>query len=392
MATFNSNYDWKLVQNGGRGLNQRRSNQQNRRMEQRQSNLFTNSFSMLSKTMQADQSSSSASQPQQGLPLQTFKPPPVVVDMEHNIRDVQTLLSSTNIRFRQMQTGTKVFTSSKDEYNQVLSSLKNGNFKFYTHRSKDDRQFKVFLYGLPKLSTAEILADLKTKNLEPTDLKEVLTKVSNDNNAAYSMLFKKSNLTLRDLKKVQYLCRTKVTWRQYNSKDQKNPTICWKCLMYGHGGDNCFRAQACMICASTEHIRANCPYDKEDTNFKCFNCVRNKKPSNHRANDKNCPSRADFLNIRQNIQNRNNRHGNLRTITPTTFASAVNNPMFNEQPSTNNTRPQSAASYADVVMNGDLYSIDELFKIFQTSLTKLRQCTTKDQQIAVVASLLQYAI
>lgn len=390
LATDNSRMEnWKLVYNNKDRRGQRRASQQTRRIEQRQSNLFANNFSAL-RTIEEPNQLAGQSQQTKPTPLIT-KPPPIVVDLQHNIKQVQDMLTSSSIRFKQMQTGTKIFPSSTEEHSQILSSLKEKDFRFYTHRSKDERRFKVFLYGLPKLQIKEIMEDLQSKNLIPTDLKEIVTKVSTDSNAAYSMLFKKSSVSLRDLKKVQFICRTRVSWRQYNAKTRNSPTICWKCLMYGHGGDNCFRPPACMICASNEHIRENCPNIKEETKFQCFNCIRNKRPANHRANDIQCPSRAEFLNIRQNMQNRNNRSGPTRyTNTPTDFSTAVFNPLFS-QPSSSNALPPKSVTYADVLKE-DLFSIEELFKIFQTSLTKLRQCTSKDQQIAVIASLLQYAV
>lgn len=239
------------------------------------------------------------------------------------------------------------------------------------------------MYGLPKLSIEEILDDLKSKNLIPSSLKEINTQVSNANKAAYSVVFKRSSVTLSDLKKVQFLCRTKVSWKRYLAKESNNPTFCWKCLMYGHGGDNCFRQIACMICASTDHVKADCPFDQEDTAVKCFNCIRNKKPSNHRANDKSCPSRAEYLLIRQNIQRKNQNRFSTSLQFQNNIPSSV--------PQNISTSPVQP-TYASVTANGQLYSISELFQIFQSSLNKLRQCTTKDQQIEVVAALLQHAI
>lgn len=163
--------------------------------------------------------------------------------------------------------------------------------------------------------------------------------------------------------------------------------------MYGHGGDNCNRKKACMICASVDHIKKDCPYNKaeNDVNVKCFNCTRANKPSNHRANAVNCPARAEYLAIRQNIQAQN-RHPRASPVLNTreNFSARMPKTFFHapaSTPSPVNGRP----SYAEVTSN-ELFSVKELFNIFQSSLSKLRQCTTKDQQIEVIASLLQYAI
>ena len=374
--------EW-LAAKGSR-VTKRRTNQTARRAENR--NQFFNSYRSLDNLMETEGAYALNLQH----PAKVVKPPPIIVDSNHNIRAIQKLLPSSNLRFKQMQIGTKIFVDTKNEYNNVISTLKSNNCEYYSHRAKDERQFKVFLYGLPKVSIDMIKSDLQDKNFTADDVKEVITKFTTEDNAAYAVLFQKSNVSLRDLKKVKYLCRTKVSWKQYKSKDRNNPTICWKCLMYGHGGDNCNRKMACMICASDQHIKRDCPYNKVESkvNVKCFNCVRANRPANHRANAVNCPSRAEYLVIRQNIQNKNRHIRDSSVLNIGENFTARMPQSFTRAPTPNeNGRPTYAA-----VAGNDLYSIEELFNIFQRSLSKLRQCTSKDQQLEVVASLLQYAI
>lgn len=289
-----------------------------------------------------------------------------------------------------MSTGTKFFASSKEEYDSILAKLKMDKTEFYTPRAKNDRQFKVFLYGLPLIAIEDISSDLQSCNLNPTEVKEIKTKYSNEDNAVYSVVFKKSSVTLRELKKIKFICRTKVQWKQYRRSNREHPTLCWKCLMYGHGGQNCFRSQACMICARTDHISKDCPYDEEAAAVKCFNCIKNKKPAAHRANDPKCPSRTEYLAIRANAQSRNSKLKQPQFSLEDDF-------HFYPLPGRNSTEEHTDTvtrkpTYSKILSSSeDLFTIEELFDIFQNAVQQLNKCNSKREQIGVIVSLLKYA-
>lgn len=385
-----ANHNWQTLSGKARGgINSRRINRNAQRSQLKHVAFQENRFLPLRYVKEPDSMPSS----QNGSPdiPKTSRPPPIVIDIKHNFRSIQQNLQSEKLKFKQMRTGTKIFTQNMEEYNELLSKLKEQNTEFYTHRTKDDREFKVFLYGLPKIATDDILRDLKSRNLEPSEVKEIKTKYSNDDNAAYTVVFKKSSVTLRELKKVKFICRTEIQWKQYRRENKDHPTLCWKCLMYGHGGQNCYRSKACMICANTDHLSKDCPFDKEATAVKCFNCIKNKKPAAHRANDPKCPSRAEYLNIRANSQLRNTRQRqpqfsldeNSFPLLSRDYKEVQSNPSFSTR---------NKPTYSDVITGGDdLFSIEELFDIFQNAVQQLNRCNSKREQIGVIVSLLQYA-
>ena len=77
--------------------------------------------------------------------------------------------------------------------------------------------------------------------------------------------------------------------------------------MCSHGSANCFTAEACLGCGES-HDNLNCQLNKtiEDgpVIYKCFNCIeKNFKNANHRADDPHCPSRKEYLQIRQGTTN-----------------------------------------------------------------------------------------
>lgn len=57
-------------------------------------------------------------------------------------------------------------------------------------------------------------------------------------------------------------------------------------------------------------------------------------------------------------------------------------------------RYSEAASASNVYHNSttELFSTDELFNIFTEATAKLRNCTTKMEQISVIMGLLKYAV
>lgn len=319
------------------------------------------------------------------------RPPPIVVDKKHKIKEIQETLSSTGLKFKHMSTGTKIFSPTKEDYDNAITQLKSKNLEFYTHRMKEDRQFKVFLYGLPLVNVQNIIDDLKTLNMQPHEVKEIKTKFSSEDNAAYTVTFKKSSITMRELRKVRFICRTQVHWKQYKPRDRNNPTLCWKCLMYGHGGENCHRSSACMTCASTEHLTKDCNFDKEETAVKCFNCIKNNRPANHKANDVKCPSRSEYIAIRTNAQQKVRRQQPQFNLNPLDFPSHlghIDESVSFQKPTT------SGATYSQTLLSNknDLFSMEELFDIFQSAVQELNRCQTKNQQMKVIVSLLQYAV
>lgn len=197
--------------------------------------------------------------------------------------------------------------------------------------------------------------------------------------------------------------------------------------MFGHGAENCRRKKICMICANSDHSTNDCSFKNAENIsivLKCGNCHTKKLPSNHRADDVNCPCRLAYLAIRQRsrnqrsgIQDRSNQNsGNQQSnvnqagfaFRDENFPSLPKNRLTsnNQQPSTSTSQSNAndanngsfsgsnngkKRSYADVG-GQNLLSANEFFEIFDDALARFYACRTATDQIALIASLLRRAI
>lgn len=337
------------------------------------------------------------------------KPPPIIIAIKHKFNEILEILPKENCFFKKTSIGTKVFCSNSAIYDESIQLLKSKSFEFHTFRSKSNRLLTVYLHGLCKSQKSEIEEDLNKKNVEFVKVLEIENKSKDPSNGLYKVQFKCSTMTFNQLKRIDKINRTVVTWKAHKTKSTKGPMQCWKCLMFGHGGENCNRPTACMTCASNEHLTKDCNLkENQAANYKCFNCVANGLTTNiqHRANDPSCESRQKYLQIRNNALNKNNKRQprannvfNFENQQFPAFPATANtaNWIFRTNPLLQN--PSNSPSFADQVRSSpaptekqSLYSTDELFDIFQTAFQDLQKCQSRAEQIKVIASLLKHAI
>lgn len=326
--------------------------------------------------------------------------PPLVVDKNHGFQTVYDLIGKPH-QFKKVSVGTKVLSDSIAQYEDAKNKLIKADFTFYSHDSVDTKLFKMVLYGLPQMDTQEICKELQTTyKITPVSIRELNTKLTTKDDALYIVEFDRSNTTKSSVYKIKYLGHIVVHWKK-SFKKVNGPTQCTKCAMYGHGSRNCFRNKVCIACGA-DHDVSICNIIKEPTvnspSYKCFNCTKNNlKNVNHRADDPKCPSRRDYLSIRN------------RRITAPRQAQrhfSLNDEYFPQIPNSQNTNSQviekiqsqmkyseaASASYINQNVSTDLFSLDELLKIFTEATVDLRKCTTKMEQITVIMNLLKYAV
>lgn len=320
----------------------------------------------------------------------TVKPPPIVADVRVPMREIQ-LITGEDCIYKRTSIGTKIFPQTKEKYEFCVKALKEGLIEFHSFKSKENKLFTTYLYGLPRLSPDDILNDLKNYNLSPTSVTEIQTKYSSIDDAVYKVQFDRKSFNPSYLNNVKSICSVIIKWKKHKPSKSDRPTQCWNCLMYGHGGDHCNRKPACMSCAKM-HKTTECPLTKENKRlavFSCFNCKQaGEQRSDHAANDINCPLRKRYLEIRQKVTTNHSKRaqiGRPRNAHPHSHTYAAQQCTTSSQP--------SGHTYADAARKNDcdLFSIDELFNIFASALDDLSRCTNKVQQIQVVMSLLKYA-
>lgn len=330
--------------------------------------------------------------------------PPFVITSIISHKEVVGFLSAvkiSNFNIKIQSIGVKIFVYSSDDYNKFADHLKSENIEFFSYEAKHDKALKVVLYGLPMMDINDIDGDLKSNhNVTPTSVEVLKSNSNTDQHTLYLLSFKSINFGL--LKQIKSIKNTIINWRMYSPK-YKGPTQCNNCSLYGHGARFCRRLSRCSLCTQN-HSTLTCPLkDKvndQDVAFECINCKEKKLPYNHQASDVKCPSRLDYINSRQKSISKNRSSHNRVNFNISNFPNLSKN---NSMPSTSNSHVNSnfSKSFANVVnSNGninnncntaeDLFSFNELFNIFMTSLTKLKQCKSKMDQLEVIASLLQY--
>lgn len=331
------------------------------------------------------------------------KPPPIVAESSVPMREIQRIVGD-DCMYKRTSTGTKIFPQTKEKYDFCIKSLKEGMIEFHSYNSKENKLYTTFVYGLPRLKPDEIMEDLKTYNLSPKSVSEVVTKYSSADDAVYKIQFERKSFNPNYLRNVKSICKVLITWKKHKPKKSERPTQCWNCLMYGHGGDHCNRKPACMTCAKT-HKTSECPFTKDNKRpavFSCFNCKQaGEERTDHAANDIKCPLRQKYLEIRQRVTSGHSRrvqvgrprHTNAHSQGNTTHHITNVHSQANTTHHITSPHHTNRHTYASTVINegNDLFTIDELFNIFSSALDDLSRCTSKVQQIHVVMSLLKYA-
>ena len=91
----------------------------------------------------------------------------------------------TNVRLSVL----KFFPLINEKFDSCKLMLKDNKIQFHSCNSKENRMYTNFLYGLPRISTEDIITGLKSYNLIPSAVIEIKTKFSSNNNAVYKVQF-----------------------------------------------------------------------------------------------------------------------------------------------------------------------------------------------------------
>lgn len=358
---------------------------------------------------------------QQHAPKKTIISPIVVTDHK---TDIQEVFKDLNLDFNLHLTsvGRKILPKSAEDKTKIIEILINKNVNFYTHPENDSKTFKVILSGLPQVETTHIEESLKEHKLTPTKITMFNTQAERK---LYLLHFNAAEVNKKTLDAIKYVYHHKITWLPYKPK-RNGPTQCLKCLWYGHGIKSCNRYTVCMLCAEP-HLTTACPtHNNTNTNrnteFKCFNCMSAKLPHNHKANDANCPFRLKYEQAKNNARTKTttNQRSNANTTrfapapqppplrvsfadstrTTTTTSAAASTSTSNRQSYAHtNARQYNTSTHsipsgnlnANTNPSSNLWTFDECANILFDSIERLQNCTTKFDQLKVIAELLKHA-
>lgn len=344
--------------------------------------------------------------------------PIVVTDVK---KDIQKILNDLKIKcdIKIVSIGKKIFVQSIDDKTKIIESLKTQKINFFSHPDDANNTFKVVLSGLPEIDTNEIITEMQTTySIEVT--KVVMFNTKSQSKLYLCHITKTKNLNLKTLNTIKVIYHHIVKWQAYKPKQQ--PTQCYRCCMYGHGARSCNRYAICILC-SGNHLTKQCTIILPNTvnpEYKCFNCMSAKLQHNHKANDPKCVFRAKYVVTKEMAQSKHKqkppskRHASERENNSTeyryvrapqppplthTFAATTKNKQNPQTLTSIRQASSSLASNASMSTNtfapsnssDDLWTITEVAQLLSQSINELKQCSSKLDQLNVIARLLSHA-
>lgn len=351
------------------------------------------------------------------------KPPPPITIQSHTISQLKPALETIKdvnikeIKYKICQTGVKIYTPNITVFNVVKKFCEDSKMHGFTHTAADDRSVKVCLYGLWPMKTEDLMNELKTVGVVPTDIKQLtLSNPRYTDQTIYLVYFqRKQHITVDELKtKAEGLFNIIVDWRYYKNRS-KEPTQCENCLQFGHGKLNCFgKSPVCFRCAGP-HPGSGCPFLVKPANenerpriddnlVKCALCDK----KGHTATDRNCESRRKFKDIQTSLKSRsqppvrNSPRPNIKSTRefPAPPQSTSRHPLSTATHVFTPAPPPASPAWVNNVPtqrqwenNGrnqrrsDLLSTDQCMEMFDYFVSELLKCRTKAEQIRTIAKI-----
>lgn len=270
-----------------------------------------------SETAQSAQSTLLANNKFAVLPVQEVPTKVRVPPLFTSSKDVAALRAALAVKqihplFKLCSTGTKIMCSTMDDFNEVSGYLAAFKHEFYTHDTPGSKPMKVIIRGLPEYSPEAIMSELKAAKLKPLKVFPIRRgEPGTHRDKLYLVHIEKGSVTMADLVKTRALFSIIIEWERYRPK-KKDVTQCGNCMAFGHGTRNCHMRSRCGKCAGP-HTTADCQQMDEGVDPKCANCG-----ANHAGNNRACPKRAQFLEIRKRASTQNQRDRRQKPPPPRT--------------------------------------------------------------------------
>lgn len=316
--------------------------------------------------------------------------PPIVAEgvtiqkMQAAVKNLNPEISQ-NVTLKSTTDGVKILTPDDKTFTAMKKFCTDNKIHGYSYTPKQDRTVKICMYGLWVMPINELSAELKTKGVEPIQIKQLTIKKPRfEGEAIYLLYFKKSQkIRITDLRNITGLFNVVTRFQYYKNRDNE-PSQCSNCQQLGHGTQNCLRPAVCIRCAEN-HLSKDCPHivitdDSQkipQEKVKCALCN-----GNHTANFRQCEKRIQYKEkLTQQNTPLNNRHPIQRQIRlniPPTSARFTSSPSSSYANVVRSQHPQSSSS---------LLSPEQCLEIFDLFTTELLKCRSIEEQIRTIARL-----
>lgn len=366
--------------------------------------LSANRFAALAKDMAVD-GDATGNAPSA---VSTKVAPITVVAKGDELKKMYLLLTGTEVKYttKMVSIGLRIHPIDLAAKSKILDTLKEQKHSYFTHPEKKTNAFRQILTGMPAMSPESIFEWLSTEHDAcPSNVKMLPSSSKTSDRRLYLVEWGAGVVTKAKVLAIKALGHHRVGWEQPR-KRANGPTMCRKCQMYGHGMTHCFRDTACGLCAF-DHPTAECPLNNDKDaakKYKCINCICNKLSSNHRADWDKCPSRTVYMATRSpNTAQRQIKPAAKQPTAPnirsnvefpqfqrSSIGSPAAQPVFAQQSYASAAQsPSSSQARCDAGAN--LFSMDQIATIMGNTLEELSKCTSKVQQLQVVAKMIGLA-
>lgn len=327
------------------------------------------------------------------------KVPPITFPSlpRENIIKIMGNLKIEDFNIKLMSIGQRLLLNNMADYSKTYDHLKAINAHFFTHRRADERPVKIILSGLHKMPPNELKNLLINEyQLAVLDVKQFDTDKAGRFNSYYLIFFERGT-KLSNLRMIKSIYHTMVYWN-YHSRRKSGPTQCRNCQLYGHGSSHCHLPPKCLIC-SGDHLVSECEVKETESNrVQCANCKQQ-----HLADEYDCPKRKEYIALKNRISNRsqpNKRQpGADYNLSQANFPQLVSTAVAPHNRSNQFSRP--LPSYSSVVRNNlnsnrnnaninvqtDLFSPQEIMELTNELIVKLAQCNSRADQFNVIVDL-----
>lgn len=328
-------------------------------------------------------------------------PPPITVT-DNLTTQFSSVLKELKIKYRLkiISVGTKIYVDTEEDFNTVSKKLSELKIQFFSHPTGANKIFKLMLCGLPEFPTDDIVKYLKENN--NIVVKKIVMLNSSNSFRRYILQFDPKENSKADIKNVKTILYHVVKWLPANPS-KKGPTQCLYCGMFGHGLSSCHRTPNCFLCGE-KHETKNCTFKNDETEqriFKCYNCKTRNLQHNHRANDPQCPSRLQYIEIKSNMNKKQIKNNTAQQFVhaasafPQLAPQAPQPPPLNKSFADASRQQQQRPNYSQrnhfASNDNELFTFAEVSEIMLNCVNELAVCTNKLDQLRVIANMLNHA-
>lgn len=338
---------------------------------------------------------------EEGAPLQknqqqlhARRPPPITIPnmVASGVKAQLCAAGVLEYSIKNKSVGVSVHTTTKEDYDKVMKSLKSSKTGFFSHPGKEDKLQKFLLSGLCRMPIEDLQMELSAVNIKPEQILEITPRnMRYTENILYLIQFKIGTINIQDLQKIRVIDHQIVRWEKYQSR-RSGPTQCRNCQMYGHGTTYCHLPSNCLKCGG-KHTTTSCNEAPEAIK-KCANCGKN-----HEANSKDCEARLHYLAVKNSINHNNVKKSNAQSkpqFVPAPPRPALNqgwsqtvkgNPPSPQQQQFHQQQHTAQSNSQNQQPTEELLSSEECFKILIDMTAALKSCRTRSEQIQALSKL-----